>query len=190
MQRKLFIILALLCTVVQGAWAQFEGGAGTSKDPYIISSTAHWDYLVSTVADGNTYQYKHVKLTADITVTTMVSTSHSYPFEGYFDGGGHTLTVHYGSEAAPVAANFCAPFRFGYSATIHDLHVTGYIYTSAQYAAGIAAFLEGESNIENCRVSVAINSSFDGDGILGGLVAKTNVSNSIPLSKIAYSTAV
>ena len=183
MKKNFLLLTVALLAIAQGAWAQFEGGTGTSKDPYIISSTAHWDYLVSTVADGNTYQYKHVKLTADITVTTMVSTSHSYPFEGYFDGGGHTLTVHYGSEAAPVAANFCAPFRFGNSATIYDLHVAGYIYTSAQYAAGIAAFLEGESNIENCRVSVAINSSFDGDGILGGLVAKTNVSNSITTIK-------
>ncbi|MBQ7460984.1 MAG: hypothetical protein IJS63_01835 [Bacteroidaceae bacterium] len=31
MQRKIFLILALLCAVAQGAWAQWDGGDHTAE---------------------------------------------------------------------------------------------------------------------------------------------------------------
>jgi hypothetical protein len=52
------------------------------------------------------------------------------------------------------------------------LHVAGNITTSAKFAAGIVGLATGvKCIIENCRSSVAINSSVEGDGTHGGFVA-------------------
>ena len=144
-------------------------GSGTADDPYLITSVDTWNYLANA---GNTYDGKYFRLTKDITVTTMVTAT----FSGTFDGGGHTLTFNY-----TATGNNAAPFAYITGATIRNLHTTGTINTAYKFAAGLVAISNG-GTIENCRSSVTINSSKDGDGTHGGLVAdsyqgKLDISN-------------
>ena len=169
-------MLALLCAMVLGAWADgastFGGGDGSAKNPYIINTTAHWDQFASDVNGGNTYSDKCFMLGADITVTTMVGAGttgkNAKPFSGNFDGGGHTLTFNH---TATEAEGDIAPFRFVRSATICNLHVAGEINTAYRHAGGLAGRTYGTTLIRNCRVSTVINSSFSGDATHGGIVA-------------------
>ena len=105
MQKIQYLIIALLCMVAQGILAQtFGGGSGTEADPYIISTTEHFDQLSANVNSGNEYSGVYFRLDADLdyadkTLTPMgkggVNTSQSttgyYIFSGIFDGNGHTV---------------------------------------------------------------------------------------------------
>ena len=150
-----------------------------------ISSVEEWNTFCENVNNGTSYAGKTVRLAADISVSTMVGTYY-YPFEGTFDGDGHTLTVtlnNNGATGTNDASYGVAPFRFTSGATIKNLHVGGTITTSTRkYAAGIVGMTKsGTNNIQNCRVSAEINSTIDGDGTHGGFVGKAcgevNISN-------------
>lgn len=110
------------------------------------------------------------ELTDDITVTTMVGVD-GHRFRGHFDGNGHTLTLNYGSEQTPFNEDYCAPFRYIEGADIHNLTVDGTIYTNMQFAAGIAGNALNDNTITDCRSSVTLNSSYEGDATHGGFVA-------------------
>ena len=185
MKKSLYIILALLCMVAQGAWADstFGGGDGSAKNPYIINTTAQWDQFASDVNGGNTYNDTYFLLGDDITVSTMVGTGtkskDAKPFSGTFDGGGHTLTFNH---TATEAEGDVAPFRFVRSATICNLHVAGEINTAYKHAAGLSARTYGTTLIRNCRVSTVIKSSVSGDATHGGIVVMKPDYNSAKLT--------
>ena len=140
--------------------------AGTENDPISIGSADDWNNFVRYVNNGTTFSGKVVRLTDNISVSQMVGKSDANSFQGTFDGDGKTLSVNYNTSEA-----WTAPFRHVKNATIKNLHVTGTITTSAQKAGGIVAESHGALTIENCRSSVAINSSVSGDGSHGGLVS-------------------
>ena len=158
-------------------------GSGTQSAPYIISSTENWTTFCQMLSSGDKgiFTGKYVKLTNDITVTTMAGSS-QHDFTGIFDGGENTLTFNYGKSGTPTSDQYVAPFRFVTNtddtpATIKNLHVKGDIYTKAKYAAGIVAQHWGTLNIENCRSSIVIHSSITGndlDGTHGGFEAVSN----------------
>lgn len=146
-------------------------GTGVEGDPYIINSTDLWNEFATKVNDGKgNFPTAYYKLEAGITVTTMAGTE-ARPFKGHFDGGGKTLTFNHGTESAHFDEEYCAPFRYINGADIHDLHVAGTIYTEKKFAAGIVGKAVGNNAINTCRSSITINSSVDGDGTHGGLVA-------------------
>jgi len=65
--RKKLILLALLVGLTQGAWGDgFGGGSGSIENPYIISTTDHWNELASNVNAGNSYSGKFFEMAADI----------------------------------------------------------------------------------------------------------------------------
>ena len=153
-------------------------GEGTADSPYLIGSNMDWCLFANDVNSGaKNYYGKQVKLTADISTSTMVGVSEAHSFQGAFLGDGHTLTFTKGSSAKPFAEEYCAPFRHIKYATIRDLKVTGDIYTSKKYAAGLVACPYGElskeviNDIINCRVSTVIHSSIFGEASHGGIAA-------------------
>ena len=165
-------MLTLLCTIVQGAWAE----AGDTEDnPITISSTEEWNTFVSNVNSGTSYSGKFVKLTNDISVTEMAGSSETNSFQGTFLGNDKTLTFTKGSSESAFGEENCAPFRFTNNATFQNLKVAGDIYTSQKYAAGLVARNAGTTTITNCHVSTVIHSSVsnndDNDGTHGGIVA-------------------
>ena len=181
MKRVKFLIIALLCTVAQGAWADgastFGGGDGSAKNPYIINTAAHWNQLATDVNVGTNYNDMYFQLDADITVTTMVGQG-TNRFRGTFDGDGHTITINY----TGITEDYCAPFRQISGATIKNLHTAGIIETSGCYASGIVAYTRYYSRIANCSSSVTIRSSHAGWGGHGGILAlKAQVNLSEPV---------
>ena len=153
-------------------------GNGKPEDPFIIASAQDWRVLAGHCERGLTHFNSSFRLDADITVTQMVGTS-EYPFEGTFDGNGHTLTFNAGTESEPIAEDYCAPFRYYQHISIKNLAVKGDIYTKARYAAGLVAQLRAmDSNpqedceIADCRSSINIHSTYSGAAYHSGFVAE------------------
>ena len=177
------MIIALLCAMVQGAWAEYSGGTGTEADPYQISTVADWITLCTNVNNGtSTYSDKFFKLMADITVseeftgapTKMVGRGENVNFRGTFDGGGHTLTVNYVDNNNE---NACAPFRYIRNATIRNLHVAGIITKNYhKFAGGLVGVAYGTCHIINCHSSVDIV-GHEGDCSSGGFIGEIGTSN-------------
>ena len=152
--------------MVQGASA-WSGSGNSASDPILIANANDWNTLATNVASGTNYSGKYFKLTADITVTTIVgSYSGTKTFNGTFDGGGHTLTFNYTATAEETA-----PFAYLKNATIQNLRVAGTINTGYKFAAGLCVYSSGSTNIEACQISVTINSTLSNDGTYGGLVS-------------------
>ena len=151
-------------------------GKGTQADPYLITSAVDWDKLefknksTSPFPDGS-----YFKLTANITVTSPVGSSEDNPFNHYFDGDGHTLDL----ALTTTNDNYTAPFGYIRNAHLSNLVLTGSVSTTGMRPSGLVGFVYGEntaSSIENCRSSVAISSSRNGD-VDGGAFVGTVVSN-------------
>ena len=115
------------------------------------------------------YKDKYVRLTADITVTTMAGSDPNHTFRGIFDGQGHTLTVNYTTDE-----QYAAPFHYTYGCTIKNLETAGTINTSNTHAGGVVG-RNGTASItlQNVSSSVTINSTFSGSAYHGGLVGYT-----------------
>ena len=142
-----------------------------SNSEYTISSEAGWDVFCDLLEENEKgyFDGKTVKLGRyKISIKRMAGSSH-HDFTGTFDGDGGKLDFNYTATEA-----YAAPFRYMEGGTIKNLTVTGTINTSAKYAAGFIATQYGATTIENCRSSIIINSSVNGDGTHGGFVGVTN----------------
>lgn len=164
--RRVVMLLAVMMFTMtaQTAWADGTlTGEGTSSAPYQIGTADDWNTFAGWINAG-TNADKYYKLTADISVTTMVGNIDN-KFKGTFDGGGHTLTVTYNVTESRVA-----PFRYVQDVTIKNLHVAGTITTSNKYASGLISFTYGNCTINNCWSSVTINSSYNGNCYHSGFI--------------------
>ena len=146
-------------------------GKGTESAPYIIGSIADWDVFALLVSNGISFNGLFVKLTSDISVSTMVGISETNSFQGTFLGDNKTLTFTKGSAQGAFNEEYCAPFRYVKNAVIRNLRVTGDIYTARKFAAGLVARSYGETTFTDCHVTTAIHSSVGGEGTHGGFVA-------------------
>ncbi|MBP5687936.1 MAG: leucine-rich repeat protein [Muribaculaceae bacterium] len=163
--------------VVSGDMTLYAGwmsGNGTEQNPYVISTSTDWDHFCDALQDNDTWNRfsgKFVKLGANISVTRMAGSSY-HDFMGTFDGQGHMLTLAIGTAQNPISEDYVALFRnLETGANIHNLNVKGHIYTSQKFAGGIVGDQYGTVSLSNCRSSVIIHSSKEGDGTHGGIVA-------------------
>lgn len=143
-------------------------GEGTSASPYLIKNSTDWDHFAENVCNGNTYSDKTLKLTADITVTTMAGSSTNKSFQGTFDGDGHTMTLD-----LTATGEYCAPFRYASYAKFKRLHVAGTINTAYRQAGGIVGYFyyTNGTSFTNCWSSVTINSTYtEYTNITGGFL--------------------
>ena len=143
----------------------------SESDPMLINSAANWNTFATLVNNGDNFSGKFLKLTANISVSTMAGIDVFKSFQGTFDGDGKTLTFNMGTAESPFGEPYCAPFRHVMNATIKNLHVAGTIYTSEKKAAGFVGESLGNLTLTDCISSVNINSSISGDGTHGGLVS-------------------
>ena len=173
-----------------GYFTETEGastiqGNGTESNPYLIGTARQWTAFANKVNDinnGDTYEGKYVKLTADINIgNVMVGTitadgnniTGGRQFRGCFDGNGHTITMALAGTTGQLAV---APFR-NVDAKISNLRVSGTISTSGKFAGSIvgrATYLK----MTNCYSDVAITSTVSGDGTIGGLIGIIHNPNS------------
>ena len=157
MRKVLLLIMMLTATTL--TWAQTLSGKGTETDPYLIQNDTDWETfagLINSASTNSSYRYKYYKQTADINVTTMVGTSGSYSFRGYYDGDGHTMNISLTSTGS-----YCAPFKYvNYGGVFRRLHITGTITTSGPCAGSLVGnYDDGTLKVINCWSSVTINSS-------------------------------
>jgi hypothetical protein len=162
-------------------------GSGTKESPYVIDNEYDWICFAASVNNGTNYSGQFVKLYSDISVSEMVGSSETNSFQGTFLGDGvHTLNFTAGSSSAAFGAENCAPFRYTKNATIRDLKVTGTIYTSRKFAAGLVARNSGTTTITNCQIGTVIHSSVSGDGTHGGIVAMPAGSTTTNITGCVY----
>ena len=138
-------------------------GNGTADSPYQIKSTADWNNLAENVRYGYEIGGKYFQLANDITVSTMMGTA-DHPFNGIFDGLGHTLTFDINNDNT-----YAAPFNYISAATIKNLKTAGTVVSSGAYSSGFVGYaVDGTNLIENCVIgtNVAAGSSYAG-GVLG-----------------------
>ena len=155
-------------------------GTGTADNPYTISTQDEWDAFCSSVSSGNNYSGKYVKLTSDISVSTMAGAyqadDNCQPFSGTFDGDGHTLTLNVSNQS-----RFAAPFKCVSGATIKNLRTAGTINgtgnADGKLLAGIIGVSFGNTTITNCVSSVTLTTDFGEDAALAGIVAGTKGGN-------------
>ena len=90
---KSAILILALCSV---SWAGvYGGGSGTEADPFMINTAEQLNSIGTDVNDWD----KHFVLGADIDLAgytgnsfNIIGTSYTVPFEGTFDGAGHTIS--------------------------------------------------------------------------------------------------
>ena len=139
---------------------------------FLISSAADWNMLCNLSSTDNYSQYWYfgervVELTADISVSCPIPV-----FCGILEGNGHTLTFNYGTDNEPVTTDGAAPISYlGGNGVVQNLHVAGTIITSTgRFAAGIAGITHDNVRINNCRSSIRIKTTYNGECYNGGLV--------------------
>lgn len=129
---------------------------------YEIKNAAQLAWVSQQVNLGaTTFSGKTVKLVDDIylggkswTPIGNVVSVPSVAFHGTFDGNGKTIHDLNASDNTP---NYSTAGLFGslVSATIKDLTIENAVVKSNHYAGVICGYSEGESTIQNCKVSNA-----------------------------------
>lgn len=146
--------------------------AGTE---YTIKTATGWNVFCDCLNDNETYNRfsgKTVRLGDNITVTRMAGGS-NHAFTGTFDGGGHTLTLDYGTADAPIDAQFVAPFvEVTGGATFRNLTIAGTIYdgytaSGEHNLGGLIGHLFGTVTIEHCTSLVSIHAKVGAGGFVG-----------------------
>ena len=136
-------------------------GQGTSGSPYLIGDADDWNNLADYIDSGADTRDVYFKLANDISVTTVIGVN--FPFSGYFDGDGKTLTVNLASNSS-----YCAPFSTISDATIINLRTEGTV-TCGIHGSGLVGRASGGTNdIIDCVVNVNITTSQShSGGIIG-----------------------
>ena len=163
--KRLITLLLLIAGFTTGAWALSKDTGGY----YLIGSVQDWqDFaaLVETTPDAN------ARMTGDIDLgddQTMIGTI-SAPYQGTFDGQGHTLTVNYNIY---IIDHSVAPFACVGDATIQNLHVDGSLIQQLCGAGGVAGTINGNLTVKRCWVSAYIYVYGEGNlqGTIGGIAS-------------------
>ena len=193
-----------------GGYTANAGTLSGSDNPYTLTmpdadvtigaSFVEWTYYTITdwdtfcdwmTNDYENYKDKHYKLGNDVSATKMVGTL-DYPFCGTFDGQGHTLNVKYSATSS-----LCSPFSSvsGTSSApvvIKNLHVAGTIISTSNNATGFVGIVieNGNLTIENCRSSVDIESTYEGNGRHSGFVSRGDADATISIKDCVFDGSI
>ena len=134
----------------------YTGLEQDTENYYLLGSEWAWIDFAALVNGGTTNA--NARMTADIDLgndQTMVGTI-SVPYQGEFDGQGHTLTVNYNMRNDITGV---APFACVGDATIQNLHVAGSVIQQYIGAGGIVAQIKGNLTMKRCWVSAYVNAA-------------------------------
>ncbi|MBR6287023.1 MAG: hypothetical protein IKR18_08575, partial [Bacteroidaceae bacterium] len=140
-------------------------------EPYFfpIRKGADWVTFLKNVKNAEGKHDVNARLYIDIETNLMIADSKTYVYRGTFDGNGHTIEFTLNRDNY----EFQAPFRCVGDATIKNLHVKGTVTTNSKFGAGLISWVQDGATVlvENCRSSVTINSTMNGDATNGGIIA-------------------
>lgn len=168
MKQKLFFLLALLCVMVQGVFADKWDGFSTSKPAWdgsaaVIKTAAELAYIRDHWAegsgyDGDKYFYQlnyRVEDDLDMSVKNWVPMWDAY--RGTFNGNGHTIRIVI--DDPNLSSNYQGLFAHIHSSgKVEHVHVDGNINVgNARLVGGIAGENDGE--ILDCWVSADVKSN-------------------------------
>ena len=131
----------------------YTGLEQDAEDYYLLGSEWAWIDFAALVNGGTTNA--NARMTADIDLgddQTMIGTA-TIPYQGIFDGQGHTLTVNFNMRDDITGV---APFTCVGDATIQNLHIDGSIIQQNIGAGGIVAAITGNLTIKKCWVSADV----------------------------------
>ena len=144
---KRLLSILLFTAISVGAWAIEQDADGT----YLIGSSDDWNAFASDINSGSIAVTANAKLTADITVTTMIGSSKNYA--GVFDGDNHTITANISGTSKHVA-----PFCYLKGATIKNIKVEGTI-SGGIHCAGLVGAIDDSGLISNVVVSATVTTT-------------------------------
>ncbi len=142
---------------------------------YQIGTAAELAWFAETVNGGQTAI--SAKLTADIELGSFDWTpigSNSSKYTGTFDGDGHVVKNLYINGTAMYQGLFG---YLGANASLKNFGVTGIVATTANFAAGIAAYMENKAVINGCFSSVQVTAAKSAAGIANGQSAYAEIRN-------------
>ncbi len=146
-------------------YGQYEAGG---KAYFVIQKDQDWLSFRNLVAQTNGGEVNAVLL-IDVTVSDPIGTE-SKPFNGIFEGNGHTLTANIKTSVWAAA-----PFAFVGNAEFRNLTVKGSIKGGIHSAGLIGSSLDGKTvNIQNVHVSTQITTT---DHYAGGFVGHGHTAN-------------
>ena len=156
---------------------------------YLIGSPKQLNWLAMKIEQGETKA--KVLLTDDIDLSEsdypdlMIATE-SRPFEGVFDGGGHTITYLY----QYVGEKWRGFFRFVNNATIRNLRLEGSVYVTQIHYGALIGRADGDVLVENVVTDVDITGAMNqvtGDaGMVGANYAQMTFNNCATLGEMGY----
>lgn len=145
--------------------SSFDGGSGTSKDPYLISDGSQLAYLAQLVnSNTSNYSSKYYVLTNDIDLNNVPwvpigsgSSSSGNAFLGVFNGKGYTVTnLSMGDESLPSASIGAGLFGVvGSSGVIKNVSVRSATVFQGNMGSGTACGVIAAVNygvIDDCQV--------------------------------------
>lgn len=151
----------------------YDGGSGTSEDPYLIRTAEQ----MNTIGDNSYDWNKHFKLVADINLADYTGTefnvigyqinpSNKVPFSGTFDGNDHTISnLSYSTTDIDYVGLF--GFVDGADAEIKDLGLIGPdIHAPTRQCIGALVGGLRSGTISGCYVQ---GGNVTGDYLVGGL---------------------
>ncbi|MBN1456655.1 MAG: hypothetical protein JW912_02245, partial [Sedimentisphaerales bacterium] len=156
------------------SWEKY-GGTGTLADPFLIYSPEEMNAIGANPDDFD----KCFKLMADIDLSMYtgssfnmigryLSSSDNHPFEGIFDGNGHTISSFTYTTTSGYVGLFSYVSGTGARADIRDLTLTGVNINSSGYnTGGLVGHLGGV--VSNCSVEGTVTGGDDVGGLVGDL---------------------
>jgi len=194
MRQKIFLLFALLCALVQGAWAQnfdvWDGHTTTRPSQYgnhggyCINSAAelayirdHWDEETGWHSTDKYYRWRDTYYT--LTTNIDMGNTSWVPLGTFEDvtfyGEGHTIRINIDGATDNYQGLFA---KIGSDATVRDLHIIGNVKCSdSRLVGGIAG--QNDGTIKNCWVSADVSSDWNESASaykakVGGIAGENN----------------
>jgi hypothetical protein len=193
-QKKLFLILALLCALVQGTRAQnfdvWDGHTTTRPSEmayhggWCINSAAelayireHWDEETGWEGTDKVYHWCDTKysLTTNIDMGNTSWVPMGEFKDAIFCGEGHTIRINIDGATDNYQGLFT---KIGSDAMVQDLHIIGNVKCSdSRLVGGIAG--QNDGTIKNCWVSADVSSDWNESASafkakVGGIAGENN----------------
>lgn len=148
--------------------------AAAAGDITAVSDWEGLEQLAQEVNAGTSYAGKTIKLTADISLVSMwtvwvpIGSDASHPFQGTFDGQGHTVS---GLSISSLSSDYQGLFGYVSDGAVKNLSVEGSV-AGHDSVGGIVGYLNN-SALLCCRGNVTVSGESYVGGLAGACITST-----------------